>query len=112
MEASITTVKTLEIVRATRDAKMNGLDIKQGQFIGLVDGELKVAANTTDEAVFQLLDVIDLARYQLMNLYFGKETDNAYAEQISSEIKKRYPHLEVGIVNGEQPYYQFIISVE
>jgi len=112
MSANITTVKTIEITKAISSVKLNKLNIKQGQFIGLLDGELLVTSKTADDAIFQLFDIIDLAKSQLVTLYFGKETDKISAERIGSRILECYPHLELGIVNGEQPNYQYIISVE
>ena len=47
MAENIYSVKTIEITRATRSTKLNKLDIKCGQFIGLLDGKLLAVSNTT-----------------------------------------------------------------
>jgi dihydroxyacetone kinase-like predicted kinase len=112
MAKNITSVKTIEITRAISSAKLNKLDIKQGQFIGLLDGELLVTGDSPEDTISQLFDIIDLSQFHLVTLYFGKETDKTSAEKIRNRILERYAHVDMGIVNGEQPYYQYIISVE
>lgn len=112
MSANIATVKTIEITQAISTVKINGLKIRQGQFIGLLDGELLVASDTVEDAVFQFFNIIDLTKSHLVTLYFGKETDKTSADRISNQILERYPNIELGVVSGEQPYYQYIISVE
>jgi hypothetical protein len=112
MEANIATVKTIEITQAISSAKVNGLDIKPGEFLGLLDGELLAVSNTADEAIFKLSGIIDWTKSGVVTLYYGKETSEAGAEQIKAKISERYPQLAVGVVNGGQPNYHYIISVE
>lgn len=112
MTANAATVRTIEITRATRSAKVNGLEINQGQYIGLLDCKLRVACSTPEDAIFRLFDMVDLTKYHLLTLYFGKDTDRASAEQIKARICEQYPEIEAGVVDGGQPHYQYIISVE
>jgi DAK2 domain fusion protein YloV len=112
MTAAITTVRTIEITRATRATKSNNLEIKVGQFIGLLDGELLAVSNTPDGVIFDLIARVDLARASIITLYFGKETKEKEAKQIGDRIRGRYHELEVGVVRSGQPNYHYIISVE
>ncbi len=112
MAAAIATVRTIEVTQATRATRSNSLDIRRGQFIGLLDGELLAVSNSPDDVVFQLLARIDLAQARIVTLYFGKDTGQTEAEQISARIGERYPEFEVGVVKSGQPNYQYIVSVE
>ena len=112
MSAAITTVKTIEITRSTRNARLNNLDIKEGMFIGLLNGELLSAGDTPDHVIFQLLERIDLAHSYIVTLYFGKDANETEANQISAGIHERYPDLKVGMEKGGQPNYHYIISLE
>jgi dihydroxyacetone kinase-like predicted kinase len=112
MTAAIATVRTIEITRATRATKLNNLDIKEGQFIGLLDGELLAVSDMPDDVIFRLLARIDLAQARIVTLYSGKDTNEIEAKQISAKIRERYPELEVGVVKSGQPNYHYIISVE
>jgi DAK2 domain fusion protein YloV len=112
MTAAMGTVRTIEITRATRSTRLNHLDIKQGQVIGLLDGELLAAGNTPEDIIFQLLARAGAAQSHIVTLYFGKDTAEAEAERISAGIRERYPGVEVGAVKSGQPNYNYIISVE
>ncbi len=112
MAEAITTVKTIEIMRATRATRLNSLNIEEGQLIGLLDGELLAAGDTPEDVIFQLLPLIDLEQAGVITLYHGKDANQIEAGQISNKISERYPGLEIGVVDGGQPNYCYIISVE
>jgi dihydroxyacetone kinase-like predicted kinase len=112
MTAAIATVRTIEITRATRATRLNGLDIKRGQFIGLLDGELLAASDAPGDVIFRLLARIDLAQAHIVTLYSGKDTTQSEAQEVGARIGERYPGLEVGVVKSGQPNYYYIISVE
>ncbi|MFA5450847.1 MAG: DAK2 domain-containing protein, partial [Dehalococcoidales bacterium] len=112
MAESLTCVKTIEVTRSTRAARINGLSIEPGQIIALLDGELKVAAENSAEAIFRALSMIDLAGCRVITLYYGKDTNELDATVINSQIANEYSHISAGIVNGGQPDYLYIVSVE
>ncbi len=112
MRREMATAKTIEITRASRSTKLNGLIIKTGQFIGLLDGELIAAGNESSSAVSDVLDSLDSGEAQLLTIYYGCDVVEAEAKKLSDAIQKRHPSLEVEVVNGGQPHYDYIISIE
>ncbi len=112
MTEAIKTVRTLEITRATRATKTNGLDIAAGACIGLADNKLVVSGETCDEVAHKLLGTLDTSGAEILTLYYGNRTPTKAAEALGNEIKEHYPNLEVGVVNGGQPNYDYLISVE
>jgi hypothetical protein len=112
MLAAIETVTTIEVARATHAGKVNGLGIKKGQFIGLLDDELLAAGDHPEDVIFELVGKIDANQASVVTLYFGKDISEKEAKRISDSISERYPKLEVGIVKSGQPNYHYIISIE
>ncbi len=112
MAKACAAVKTIEVTRATRNTKANRLKIKEGQMIGLLDGELLAVADTADDVIFQLLSKLNPAQPGVLTLYYGKDASQTEAEQIGDKIRQRYPELVIGVVSGGQPHYSYIISVE
>lgn len=106
------TVKTIEITRAVRGAHLNGLSIKKKQTIGLLDGELLVAGNNTIEILTKMLARLDLRNTEIITIYYGADTELAEAEQVSASIREQHPRLQVEVIRGGQPYYDYIISIE
>ncbi len=112
MTESVTAVRTIEITHATRNTRLNGVEIKKGEIIGLLDGELLAHGDRYEDVIFELLDRTDLEHAGIVTLYHGQDADQAEAVQISGRIGELYPELEVGVVDGGQPNYEYIISVE
>jgi hypothetical protein len=112
MLQAISTVKTLEITRATRSAKLGGLDIKKNQAIGLLDGELVAAGDSINNVVIDLLTKIDLDKAEIITIYYGAGTKEDEAQQLRAAIHQKYAELQIEVVNGAQPNYNYIVSVE
>ena len=112
MRNAKSTVKTIEITRAVRSAQLDGLHIKKKQAIGLLDGELLVTGNNTIDILSKMLSKLDLTKTEIITIYYGAETELAEAEQVSASIREQHPQLQVEVVQGGQPYYNYIVSIE
>jgi DAK2 domain fusion protein YloV len=112
MEEVLSGVKTIEVCRAVRSTKMNGIAIKKKQAIGLLDGNLVAVGNETAGVVRDVLTKADLGKAEVVTIYYGTEPDKAEAEGISSGITRKYPELQVEVVKSGQPHYDYIISIE
>jgi dihydroxyacetone kinase-like predicted kinase len=112
MKQAVSNVRTIEITKATRSTKANGIKVEKGEIIGLLDGELLGVGDSHWEVIFQLLGRIDAATASILTLYFGKDADENEAVQISGKIRQEYPEMKIGVVNGGQPNYTYIISLE
>ncbi|MDF1513942.1 MAG: DAK2 domain-containing protein [Anaerolineae bacterium] len=105
-------VITGEITWATRTVAINGIDVNEGDAIGLLDDELVVDAQSFDEAVLWLMAAADLDERELVTIYFGSDSDFDQAEQLSSQLAEKYPDLEFEVIDGGQPHYPYIVSIE
>lgn len=105
-------VRTIEITRAVRSAHLNGLSIKKKQAIGMLDGELLATGSSTIDILNKMMAKIDLKKKEIITIYYGADTGKEEAEKVSASIQERYPQLQVEIVQGSQPYYDYIISIE
>jgi DAK2 domain fusion protein YloV len=112
MEKALASVKTIEITRSVRSTKINGLKIRRKQPIGLLDGELIAVGDTDLEVINQLFSRIDTDEAEVVTIYYGAEAEAAEAERISASITSQYPRLQVEVIRGGQPHYNYIISVE
>ncbi len=112
MEENIDAVRTLEIIQATREAKVNGLEIEQGQFIGLLDTRLQAKGKSPEDTVFKTIETLDIAEYSIVTIYYGIDVNKTQAESLSESISEEYSNLSAGAVYGGQPDYHYIISIE
>ncbi len=112
MKQSLGSVKTIEICRAVRATQINGLKIKKKQIISLLDNELVTAGNNTIDVLLSTLAKINLKKNEILTLYYGADTPHTEAEKAAATLREKYPHLQVEIIKGNQPHYNFIVSIE
>jgi len=115
MEQAISTVQTIEITRAVRGTQINGQKIKEGQFIAILnDEDLIVSSNNTNDIsdiIFESLTKVDIEKTEMITIYYGAEAQSTEAEDIARRIRNKY-QTEVEVVRGNQPHYNYIISLE
>jgi len=105
-------VQTGEVTVATRDVTLNGVSVRQGQVIGIHDGELVVAGDTPDEVVEALLERMNPSELEIVTLYYGADVTAEAAEALAERLEEKYPDLEFEVIEGGQPHYFYIISAE
>jgi dihydroxyacetone kinase-like predicted kinase len=112
MENALATVKTIEVTHAVRATKINGMKLRRKQPIALLDDELIAAGETNIDVVKKVLSKLDLKQSEVITIYYGAEAEAVESEQLSAAITEKYPHLQIEVVRGGQPYYSYIISIE
>jgi len=105
-------VKSIEITRAVRSTRLGELVIKKRQAIGLLDGDLVAVGNNAFDVLNQVLAKVDLDQAEIITIYYGVDTEPAEAEQVSVSIREQHPQLQIDVVQGGQPHYNYIISIE
>jgi len=112
MTEALGIVKTGEITVAVRNVEIDGVKVKEGQVIALLDGKLVVSAGSVEDGVMGLLEKADAGSYELITLFYGEEMPHTEANRIADIARKFYVNQEVEVQEGGQPHYQFLISVE
>ncbi len=112
MKKAMTAVKTIEITRAVRATRLGNLKIKRKQPIGFLDGDLVAVGDTAVEVLNKVFDRLDLARAEVITVYCGEDVRTEEAEQVSSSLREKYHQLQIEVVSGGQPHYNYIVSVE
>jgi hypothetical protein len=64
------------------------------------------------EVLNKMLSTLGLSKVEVITIYYGADTKSAEAEQVASDIRSRYPQLQIEVVKGGQPHYNYIISIE
>jgi dihydroxyacetone kinase-like predicted kinase len=105
-------VQTVEITQAVRETTFSGFQIKSGDVMGLFNDELVGVGQNGDDVALDVLAKVNTTDHELLTLYFGQDSSTEQAETLADKIKAGYPHLEVEIHDGGQPYYTYIISLE
>lgn len=112
MKAAIGEVETGEVTTATRDVEIDGVEVKEGQIIGLHNGKLVVSSENLQAACMELLERIGTVDYELVTLFYGEGISKEESEAVAEKIQKTYPDHEIEVQLGGQPHYQFIFAIE
>ncbi len=105
-------VKSIEITRAVRSAQLDGLKIKRKQAIGFLDRALVAVGANPADVLNETLAKLDLDKTEIITIYYGADTKLAEAEKVSTNIREQHPQVQVEVVRGGQPHYDYIVSVE
>jgi len=112
MTEALQTVATVEVTRAVRRTEMDGTKVKRGQHIAIRnDKELLSAGDDVIDVVLDALQKSGAQEAELVTVYWGAEAETATTESLAARIRERYA-IEVELVDGGQPHYDYIISVE
>ncbi|HET7338474.1 MAG TPA: DAK2 domain-containing protein [Candidatus Dormibacteraeota bacterium] len=112
MKAEAERVQTIEVTHAVRDTRSNGLRVKKGDVIGLINDRLEFAGGDYAEVVHKAIGKLGPDAYELVTVYRGEQASDAELTNLENEIRASYPGLEVEVQQGGQHHYPFILSVE
>lgn len=112
MTEALDEVETGEVTVAVRTTVVEGVSVREGDFIGLHNGKLVVAGESADEVVKALLARMPVDNYELATFYYGEEIAAGEAEALMDELRAAHPELEFELHEGGQPHYHYIFSVE
>ncbi len=112
MTEAIRNIQTAEITTAVRSVQLGGLHVREGDFIGVINGNLAVASQHIEDALRDILRRMDIDHYEIVTLYYGEDVTAEQAQETAKRIKAAHSQLEIEVVNGGQPYYAYILSAE
>jgi len=106
------TVITGEVTYAVRAFHFNEQPIKQGDNIGLVNGEIVACDESPELVVEKVLKSIPAANSGLISLYYGHEVTAMTAQDLLNKLEASFPQAEIELYYGGQPLYYYLLSVE
>ena len=112
MNEAITEVETGEITTATRSIEINGVNVKKGEVISLLNGKLVHSSRSIYKACSELLKIAKTEDREHITIFYGNNVESEMVEKFAQQIESEYPDHELEIHSGGQPHYQFILSIE
>lgn len=112
MEENKLTVKSGQVTTAVRETTIDGLEIHEGDFIGIIDGKLKISAADLQAASIQMVQKMLDEDSEIITILYGDNATKADAETFAEAIAELDEDLEVEIHQGGQPVYPFLVAVE
>ena len=105
-------VKTGSVTYAVRDTEMDGIEIKEGNMLGLVEGKINKVGNDYFEVAEEVLESMVDEDSELITIFYGKDVDESKIEEFTEKLEEKYEDCDVQFYKGDQPLYYFIMAVE
>ncbi len=112
MTAAAQQIQTMQVTAAVRDARMGRRRVRKGEYIALGPSDGLLASDRDRTA--SVLSAVGRFRpgFELMTVYRGEGVSRAAADRLRDALKAERPDLEIELVDGGQPHYDFLISAE
>ena len=105
-------VHTASITYAVRDTVFDGMDIHQGDIMGMIDNKINCLGHDVAEVARGLMDKMVTEDSELISIYYGADTAEADAQALFEEAQEKYPNCDVEVHMGGQPLYYYLIAVQ
>ena len=112
MEQAAHSVHTVEVTRAVRDAEVDGIQVRGGDMLCIYDGRVVGVSDNADEALLATFEHASAAELEIVTIYWGADASEADAQGVAGRIRRAHPGLAVEIVEGGQPHYPYVVSLE
>ena len=105
-------VKTGSVTYAVRDTEMDGIEIKEGNMLGLIEGKINKVGDDYFKVAEDVLESMVDEDSELITVFYGKDVDESKVEEFTEKLEEKYEDCDVQLYKGDQPLYYFIMSVE
>lgn len=105
-------IKVGEITKAIRNTSINGLEISEGDIIGLINDEIAYVGKDINEVALKLLEILLREDSEILTIYYGQDISKEKAQELYDLISQKYPSLAIELVYGGQPYYFYYFGLE
>ena len=109
---SLESVHTAQVTYAARDSDFDGYAIHAGEYLALLDGKLIGSFTEMPSMLDKMSKAFEELEPEIITVYYGEDVSVEDAETTAKALEKAFPDAEVTVVNGGQPVYYYMISVE
>nr|WP_269206812.1 DAK2 domain-containing protein [Streptococcus equi] len=112
MTASLSDVVSGSVTLAVRDTTIDGLDIHENDFLGMVDGSIVVSNPDMEATLKTTFDHMIDEDSEIVTIFIGEDGSSEVAQGLADYLEETYEDIEVELHQGDQPVYPYLMSVE
>ncbi|MGL4655110.1 MAG: DAK2 domain-containing protein [Sarcina sp.] len=112
LKAAMENVQSASVTYAVRDTEMDGIEIKEGNILGLIEGKIKEVGESAYDVASTLIDNMTDEDSELITIFYGEDCDEDKVEEFVASLEDKYEDFDIQCYKGNQPLYYFIIAVE
>ncbi len=112
MQEGLDTLITGEVTYSIRDSKINGIEVKKGDYMSILDSKIVNDSKTSKEALFALIDNVEnISDKQFIVIFVGQTGKDEDVNELKSYIESKNKFIDVGIIEGKQDIYDYILGI-
>ncbi len=112
MTEAIKEVKSAQVTYAVRDTNMNGQSIARGDIIGLSGKEIISSGKDVSTVTKELISKLVNEDTSMITLFWGYDLKEEAARELYEDLEAEYEDLDIDLIEGNQPLYYYLISLE
>ena len=112
MESAIKEVRSGQITHAVRDTEMDGIELHNGDIIGLYEKTIVASGQDVNEVAKTVIGKMADDDTSAITLYYGAGLTESVARELESQLADEYPFHDVILCEGGQHHYFYYVSVE
>lgn len=113
MQKATERIATGQVTFAARDSDFDGHQIKKGELLAMLGGKISFTETELEKSVMKLLKQMVKRDSQFITVIYGEDVTDEQAAQLEEQIQAKYgSKAEITVINGGQPIYYYILSVE
>lgn len=112
MIEAIGSVIDASVTYAVRDTTIGGKEIHKDDIIGIAAKEIITSGKTVFDVVTETVDKLMDEDISLVTLFYGEDVKAEDAEEARQAIEEKYPDIDIDVIEGDQPIYYYILSLE
>lgn len=112
MERAIKDVHTAQVTYAVRDTEIGDIKVHKNDIIGIDDGEIKAVGKKVNKVAIDLLRQMTDTDKSMITIYYGASIDNKSVDELEKKATKMFSDYDVEVIEGGQPLYYYIFTLE
>jgi len=105
-------VHSASVTYAARDSDFGGYDIKEGQYLALLEGGLVSTSDKSEDIAEALCKAVKEFAPELITVFYGENVSEEEANAFAHYFEEAFPGADITVADGGQPVYYYLISVE
>ena len=112
MKESYGEVLTGSVTYAVRDTEFDGQEIHEGNILGLAEGNIACCGEDLNTVTVDLIEKLLDKKGDIVTVYYGADATEEGANEVAAAVRENHPDLDIEVVQGGQPVYYYLVSVE
>lgn len=112
MMEALESVTDASVTYAVRDTTIGGKEIHKDDIIGIASKDIISSGKTIFDVVIETVEKLMNDDISLVTLFYGEDVKEEDAEKVRETLEEKYPDIDIDVIEGDQPIYYYIISLE